>query len=160
MVPANWEHPRDTEGNYIPLLSDFKDCNELYNKQIEQWKNGFYFCFIENNWKLRGTDQTVTFEDYCGARPEEHDYMPDWAETDRTHYQMYETTTEGTPISPVIETAEGLAHWLADNNASSFGQMSATYDQWLAMINGCGWATSAVIIPGKGLISGVEATCI
>ena len=40
---------------------------------------------------------------------------------ERTHYQMYETCTEGTPISPVMETPENLARWLADNGASAFG---------------------------------------
>ena len=96
------------------------------------------------------------YEDWDGSRPEEHDYMPDWPEVERTHYQMYETTTEGTPISPVMENPEVLARWLADNNASAFANMGATYDQWLAMITGGGYAPSAVIIPGEGIVSGVE----
>lgn len=71
-------------------------------------------------------------------------------------WQMWETTSEGSPISPVCESPEALARWLVDNKASAFGGDGATYDQWLNMIN-AGWAPSAVGIPGTGLISGVAA---
>jgi len=49
---------------------------------------------------------------------------------------MYETCTEGTPISPVMDSLETLARWLADNGASAFGEMTATYEQWLKIIGG------------------------
>lgn len=70
-------------------------------------------------------------------------------------WQMWETTSEGSPISPVFDTPEALARWLADNNASAFGRDGATYDQWLRMIR-AGWAPSAVG-DGRGLVSGVAA---
>ena len=73
-----------------------------------------------------------------------------------THLQMYETISEGTPISPVMETPEELAQWLFDNGASAFGFSTATYEQWLSTIKR-GWAVSAAIVNGRGLISGVEA---
>lgn len=69
-------------------------------------------------------------------------------------WQMWETTSEGSPISPVFATPEELARWLADTGASSFGSNGASYDQWLAMINE-GWAPTA-IGDEKGLRSGVE----
>ena len=62
------------------------------------------------------------------------DVMPQWPESERTYYQMYDTVTEGTPISPVMESPEALARWLADNKASAGPYATATYDQWLAMI--------------------------
>lgn len=70
-------------------------------------------------------------------------------------WQMWETTSEGSPISPPMPTPEKLAEWLVANNASSFGDQRATYEQWLAMINS-GWAPSAVMSDGQ-LKSGVEA---
>ena len=72
-------------------------------------------------------------------------------------WQMWETTTEGSPISPVFETPELLARWLADTGASTFGSSTGTYEQWLGMITRTGWAPSAVGISGVGLVSGVEA---
>ena len=68
---------------------------------------------------------------------------------------MWETTSEGSPISPVFETPEELARWLADTNASAFGREGASYESWLGMIRG-GWAPS-LIIDEKGMRSGVEA---
>lgn len=58
-------------------------------------------------------------------------------------FQMWETTSEGSPISPVFPTAEALARWLADTNASAFGGEGATYEQWLRVCGG-GYAPSAV----------------
>ena len=79
--------------------------------------------------------------------------MPDWPESERTHLQMYESTSEGTPISPVMETPEQLARWLADTGASAFAGMTATYEQWLAVARG-GFAPSAYVT-ASGLQSGV-----
>jgi hypothetical protein len=62
--------------------------------------------------------------------------MPDWLEAGCTHYQMYEVTTEGTPISPVMETPEALACWFVDNNVFVFGNIGTSYDEWLAAIRG------------------------
>lgn len=70
-------------------------------------------------------------------------------------WQMWEDVSEGSPISPVCDTPEELARWLAQNGASSFGSRTASYEQWLAMI-GQGSALSAIITDGE-LKSGVEA---
>ena len=37
--------------------------------------------------------------------PLDADDMPQWTETEATHFQMYENVTEGTPISPVMDTS-------------------------------------------------------
>jgi len=52
----------------------------------------------------------------------------------RNHLQMYETTTEGTPMSPVFAKAEELAQWLADHKILVFGDCLATKEQWLTII--------------------------
>jgi len=70
-------------------------------------------------------------------------------------YQLWETTSEGSPMSPAFETPEELAHWLEDNKASSFGKETASYDQWLEFIRESGWAPSMVICDGK-IMSGVQ----
>lgn len=87
--------------------------------------------------------------------PKRSDYMPLWTEVEATHLMMYETCSEGTPISPAFETPEELARWLADNGASAFGSMTAPYEAWLKVAKG-GFAPSAVIVNGA-LRSGVEA---
>lgn len=69
-------------------------------------------------------------------------------------WQMWETTSDGSPISPPCKSAEDLAKWLAENKASAFGSSGATYEQWLGMIN-AGWAPSLVVHGGK-FENGVE----
>lgn len=93
------------------------------------------------------------------AEPDPAEYMPDFSEhdPDSLGWCMYETTSEGTPISPVMESPEALARWLADSGASTFGDSTASYERWLSMIQAGSSIGSAVFIPGKGLISGVEA---
>lgn len=70
-------------------------------------------------------------------------------------WQMWETTSEGSPISPAFATAEELARWLADTGASTFGSETASYESWLGMILE-GWAPSFVVQGGVAT-SGVEA---
>ena len=67
-----------------------------------------------------------------GLRPTPR--MPTWPEAERTHWQMYETTTAGTPLSPPCATPEALAKWLADHHADAGAGMTATEPEWLAMI--------------------------
>lgn len=68
---------------------------------------------------------------------------------------MYETTSEGTPLSPAFETPEELARWCADHGASAFGRQTASYGAWLQVARGA-WAPSVIVTPGGGIESGVE----
>lgn len=50
-------------------------------------------------------------------------------------YQLWETTSEGSPKSPVFETLEELCEWCAEN-ATTFANYKATKDEWMKMFNG------------------------
>jgi len=69
-------------------------------------------------------------------------------------WQVWETVSEGSPISPVFATPEELARhmsktrWGADRGQS--------YDTWLSFITGPGWAPSCVMKEGV-LMDGVSA---
>ena len=155
-VPADWQHPKNEDGNYIPLHGRSYS-NEVaeWDESRDQWEKGFRRDYVTNGWKPKGGDDLGSYEDWDGPRPVEANYMPDWPDDQRTHLQMYEDTSEGTPISPVMATPEELARWLTDNNASAFASMTATYDQWLATIKR-GFACSAVFTGGH-MESGVAA---
>lgn len=70
-------------------------------------------------------------------------------------YQMWETVSEGSPISPVFVTPEGLATWLAENRAGSVDE-GTTADQWLAMI-AHGDQSPSVVMTENGMQTGVQA---
>ncbi len=159
-VPANWEHPKNEQGYYIPLHGgSFSKCAARWDEEAAQWKKGFRrHCMDDNKWEPKTADMTQTFAVWRGKRPDEKDYMPDWSDAERTHYQMYEYVTKGTPISPVKESPEALAHWLTDNNASADSYETATYEQWLALIShGYPSFFGLVILPGGEIVNGVEA---
>ncbi len=93
-----------------------------------------------------------------GENPETKEASDSWDRSeppDGDGWQMWETTSEGSPISPVFATPEGLAEWLDATGASAVGSRTATSAQWLAMIHQ-GWAPSAIADSG-GLRSGVVA---
>ena len=69
-------------------------------------------------------------------------------------YQMWETVSEGSPISPVFATALELAQWLSENRAGTVDE-GATVEQWMGMIEGDDWAPSG-IGTATGVMSGVK----
>ena len=136
-VPADWKHPEDRHGQYIPLFDG-------YDADIAEF---------EEIYKEKGLQEAI---DWMGCPDKDNYMLAGVPESECTHLMMYEDTTEGTPISPAFETPEELAHWLADNKASAFGSDTASYEAWLATIHR-GSALSAFMVPGVGIFSGVEA---
>lgn len=126
-VTPDWEHPKDGSGEYEPLFEGYAEDAEDFLEMVKE----------------KGLQEAV--ENY--GCPDKTYYMPDWEESEATHYMMYETTSEGTPISPAFESPEQLAHWLTDTGASAFASVPGTYDGWLRVANG-GYASSIVIVDG------------
>lgn len=152
MVPPGWRHPRDKRGNFIPLLKMSPGEYDAEKAAFERRDlSGLPSYFRAEYFK-------GSFRRWAGARSPKR-RMPDFEPGTATHLMMYESTSEGTPISPAFATAEELARWLADTGASAFGAMTATYAQWLATCR-AGWAPSAIGGGGMGLISGVEASLL
>lgn len=150
-VPADWQHP---EGKC--LLDGYARRVREWDEQSAQWERGLVTDY-RGGWQPKKEHHAgQTFVQWGGKRPDPDNYMPEWPEAERTHYQMYETCTEGSPISPVCASPEELARWLADNGASASGRLTATYEQWLGMILGPGWAPT-LVRDENGLRSGVEA---
>lgn len=158
-VPRDWQHPVDEDGHYIGLMSGaYEDAAYEYEVGAAAWECGWIAYVVEGPWMRRSESKSAplcaSFDAWHGERPRPDQYMPAWPEEQCAHFMMYETTSEGTPISPAFETPEALARWLADNNASAFGDMTATYEEWLATCQR-GWAPSALVLGGGPMVSGV-----
>jgi hypothetical protein len=70
--------------------------------------------------------------------PEQRDAVERWGPTEPPEgegWQLWETTSEGSPVSPVFATAEALADW-CEPNATLFAGARSTRDEWLVMIRG------------------------
>ncbi|WP_063764786.1 hypothetical protein [Streptomyces sp. NRRL F-5053] len=93
-----------------------------------------------------------TLEKYTGQRAE----AEAWEPTDPPEgegWQLWETFSEGSPISPVFASVDGLAGWMSDPERG---------DQWVPaetarkFIDASG-APTGIGSPGRGYVSGVEA---
>lgn len=49
-------------------------------------------------------------------------------------FQLWATTNEGEPFSPVFKTLEDLCEWCAEN-ATTFSNFKATKEEWMSMLN-------------------------
>lgn len=157
-VPADWDHPKIKEMNWIKMAEverfqpmfdrPFAPAMREWIAEWEAWERG------ERPDYASDESPNMTYWEWNGGPPDPNCYRPDWPEESRTHLMMYEDTTEGTPISPAFATPEELARWLADNGASSFGSDTATYEQWLPVCRGA-FAPSMIIANGQ-IYSGVE----
>lgn len=64
-------------------------------------------------------------------------------------YQIWETVSEGAPISPVFDTPEELARYMHLVGRPPGAADSNTYEAWPAFILGPGWAPTFRREPGK-----------
>jgi hypothetical protein len=109
-IPKGWQHPSDKHGRFIPHLSR-RDYDDLLQTLEPD----------EPRPKL------LPMPPIAGLAP------------DRLEIMAYETTTEGTPISPAFpDTREGklaLVNWCAEHVAV-FGRNRASAETWAAVLFG------------------------
>jgi hypothetical protein len=102
MVPPNWQHPkgeRNGEENYLPMY------DQDAQSKIEEWITNY------RSWKKEEHDGYEYWEYEGGLHPEY--YRPKFTE-EPTWYQVYETVSEGTPITPPFATKEELVNYLVE----------------------------------------------
>lgn len=99
------------------------------------------FCHEEYN---EGCERCREFARIMGIPMIEYDCepgkpCPDWKKHFKVDppegegWQLWETTTEGAPVSPVFRTPEELAEW-CEGNATVFADIKATKNEWLEAI--------------------------
>lgn len=123
-VPAGWEHPKETDPHDKRGMGYHPMRDQNYEQAMAEWINN------HNKW-LAGMhpslingdttrEETPYFADWDGNPPDVADYVK-YKPEDCTHYQMYETVTEGTPVTPVFATLQELEDWLVEK-----GEMHGT----------------------------------
>lgn len=126
-VPKDWQHPKNELGGYQVMFEmSYEEALAEYKKDPELYD------YVEPDPKYYNT-----FYDPKNA----------------TCYQIYETVSEGTPVSPAFETKEKLALYLSKNGDFWYQRRRAkgrqdykpTYEQALAFVNS-GFAFSGVFL--------------
>jgi hypothetical protein len=95
---------------------------------------------IEARCKRDGVPDTCTRcagEGTLWPTPEIKQLEEDWKEVQPPTgegFQLWETTSEGSPTSPVFATIEQLCEWCADN-ATTFASFKASAEEWRRMLD-------------------------
>jgi hypothetical protein len=111
-VPANWDHPKQ-EGRYDGRLQPMFD--ETFEKAAAEWKAEFA------KWESGERDsycseesKTLEYWEWNGGPPHRAYYRP-WKDEEAVWFQVWETVSEGTPVSPPFATEAELVDYLATN---------------------------------------------
>lgn len=95
-------------------------------------------------------------EVYPGQRASREAWTPD-SPPEGPGWQLWETVSEGSPISPVFDTPEKLALWMSSPSyvwgATKTAADRPTYEQALAFIR-AGWAPTGIITAEHGVEQG------
>lgn len=116
-VPPNWQHPVYTAedapsshlvGNYKGLIGGFI-ADELaeWLADFDRVRQGKDLTDFERKWYPQGLLQWLTDH----AAPDPANYVP-YTEAEATWFQVYETVSEGTPVSPPFATKDELVDYL------------------------------------------------
>ena len=108
-VPPHWDHPKDIHGRLIPMF------DRTFTQAATDWKEGFA------KWESGErpdycTDESMTLEywEYSGAPPNRDSYRS-WTDSEATWFQVWETVSEGTPVTPPFTTKHELVDYLVQH---------------------------------------------
>lgn len=166
-VPANWEHPKNTHGDYQPMYDESAtESLTLWLEEFEKFKAGELNRVAEEH----GYDENNPYSAFCDwhGAPPDHEYCrPKWDESDAVWWQVYETVSEGTPVTPPFETQDELVNYLVLNGdfwdqkrrggGKHHGMSCEPWPRETAekFVYGSGWAPTMVMSGGE-IKSGVE----
>lgn len=113
-VPGDWEHPRYTAED-APRSDRVGDFHPLYDKDYETACEEWY-----REAAAWAPEKSVAdcrwYHEYAGDPPSESYYRArKWTADEATHYAVYETVSEGTPVTPALATKEDLIVYLAEH---------------------------------------------
>lgn len=95
-----------------------------------------------------------TIEKYIGQREEAEAWQ--WSEPpEGPGWQLWETTTEGSPKSPVFASANELAVWMSENPCG-FAGARVSLDVAMKFVHGDGWSPS-MMGNSDGIVDGITA---
>jgi hypothetical protein len=154
-VPANWKHPKEiTNGRYgsferyVPLLDgDYTALAAQWDQNKLAWEQGEF-----PDGYVPDKNGVFTFEEWNGGRPIREHYVPYDVNGELPWWQMYETTTEGTPRSPAFATADKLVDFLVeDGEQNTTGAHMGPWSRERAeqFVKEEGWFPSMVFLGGE-----------
>lgn len=159
MVPPNWEHPK-IPCRHTPKCKGWQCYQPMYDRTFDEamaeWLEEF------EKWKLAGHDEAIAkhgeseypkkepYRSFCKwhmAPPDPDYYHPDFGDT-ATWYQVYQTVSEGSPVTPPFATQDELIHYLAtygDFWDQNRGDGPWSVESAYRFVKGEGWLPSMIV---------------
>ena len=153
-VPPNWEHPRYTEqdatseyrvGELRPL------CDETYEDARAEWLEGLEQWLAGTHPEHREFSEEWDYWEWVGDPPQRDMYRPVFEE-EPTWYQVYETVSEGSPVTPPFATKQELVDYLCTHGdfwAQKNHERLPTQEQAQAFVD-AEWAMSTMAVREAG----------
>jgi hypothetical protein len=152
-VKPGWEHPkwnaddapRETlVGKLKPLYDeDYETAADKWLENAISWHEG------------KHPDRKPEYKywwDWDGGPPDRDSYRAEkWTPEEATWVQMYETVSEGTPVTPAFATREELVDYLVNNGDRFYqgGQRNPWTRHNAESFVASGWAPSGIATGGK-----------
>jgi hypothetical protein len=158
-VPATWKHPKSEREHYDLGEWNFRPLHgENFDEELKEYRhNRSLWRKKQHPDQLSGIATNSTFVDWHGNEPEPEDYRH-YKDEDCTHYQMYETVSEGTPCTPAFATLQELEDYLVDVGELPGTKYNQKYSRAAAhAFCSEGWAPSFVVSPAHGIENGIES---
>lgn len=148
-VPPNWNHPKNGRGNPQPMF------NQDFESAFQEWLSDFD--------RIRRGELNKYEEDYKGNNPlaqwlqdnkaPDPAYYKPWKDEEATWFQVWETVSEGSPVTPPFETKEELIAYLVEGGDDwnrKYSEPGYTQKQAEDFVE-AGWVPSMVMFtsPGK-----------
>lgn len=168
-VPADWEHPRqrcahepwaggcsEAKANggmcFQPMhmSRDFDTAARKWTDGVMQWDAGTHPDLVTN---ITTKEKHPYFWMWEGNPPDIKYYRPTWT-SEPTHYQIYETVSEGTPVTPHFATQDELIDYLVEHGDfwdqqrardGSRNDAGWSHENAETFVKGRGWAPSLVM---------------
>ena len=161
-VPPNWAHPSDDEGHLVPMYDKHIDdaraewlaeFDRIRAGDLKEWEQPYY------GHGAGGVCQWAA----SNAPPDEDTHSRPWRDSDATWFQVWETVSEGTPVTPPFATQAELVDYLVEHGDLWQQQRYARGDTFMqpnppgytreaaeAFVT-AGWAPSMIVVntPGK-----------
>jgi hypothetical protein len=123
----NWEHPKNEvydpfdrrmTTQYQPMYD--KDAETAWKEWLDEFEDfkKEELARIVNEYPNDGYSLDTPYRSFCswnGQPPDPDYYRPKWDENAAMGYAVYETVSEGTPVTPAFATKEELIDYLATN---------------------------------------------
>ena len=110
-VPPHWGHPKYDASDRRDRAGEDRPCyDETFAEAAAEWERSF------SAWESGGREesgQDCEFWEWEGGPPDPEMYRPKFTE-EPTWFQVYETVSEGTPVSPPFATKEELIEYLVE----------------------------------------------